>query len=319
MDKNRIEGLVSIIVPVYNKKTYIETCLKNIARQSYTRFEVIIVDDGSTDGSSTLCDRYAKEYNWLKVIHTSNHGVSAARNTGMEISKGEWISFVDVDDYPLPSMLEVMVKEDASLVVCNWKSEKKPVCSRKFKKERQICNIVDDNELLMCTPDFFKNVWNKLFRSDIIINHNIRYEEKLCHAEDALFVIDYFSVLEQRDKIVLLSAPLYFHLSDVQGSLVKDKHPERWRTSAKYWWKHVEKAKVSELSKQSMLLRCLQNEFLVCAMYKDINGIKMLLKTKGHLITKGSVKYWSILKRLVLLSRNAYIIYFANRYWLKIF
>ena len=109
MDKNRIEGLVSIIVPVYNKKTYIETCLKNIARQSYTKFEVIIVDDGSTDGSSTLCDRYAKEYNWLKVIHTSNHGVSAARNTGMEISKGEWISFVDVDDYPLPSMLEVLV------------------------------------------------------------------------------------------------------------------------------------------------------------------------------------------------------------------
>lgn len=318
MEQNRIKGLVSIIVPVYNKKPYIETCLAHIELQSYRKFEVIIVDDGSTDGSSIICDKSAEKYKWLTVIHTTNHGVSAARNTGIEISKGEWISFVDVDDYPLSTMLEVMVSENASLVVCNWKSEKKPICSNRFKEERLICNIVDDNELLLCTPDFFKNVWNKLFRADIIFNHNIRFEEKICHAEDALFSIDYYSALEKNDKIVLLSAPLYFHLSDVQGSLVKDKHPERWRLSAQYWWKHVEKAKMTEETKQSMFLRCLQNEFLVCAMYKDIIGIKMLLKTKGHLITRGSVKYWSMLKRLVLLSRNAYIIYYANRYWLRI-
>lgn len=318
MEKHRIKGLVSIVVPVYNKKSYIGTCLDNIAKQTYEDFEVIIVDDGSTDGSSLICDKYAEKYDWARVIHTSNHGVSSARNTGMDNSKGEWITFVDVDDYPLPRMLEVMVREDAALVVCNWKDEKTPICSNNFIKDRFECNIVDDNELLLCTPDFFKTIWNKMFRADILEKNNIRFEEELCHAEDALFAIDYYSALGREDKIILLSEPLYFHLSDVQGSLVKDKHPERWRTSARYWWKHVENAKMSDKTRQSMLLRCLQNEFLVCAMEKDIEGIKILLKIKGNFITRDSVKYWSRLKRLVMLSRNAYIIYYANRYWLRV-
>lgn len=312
-----MKGLVSIIIPVYNKKLYIKDCLAAIAKQSYTNYEVIIIDDGSTDGSSDVCDFVAEEYPWARVIHQINKGVSAARNLGIREAKGEWVCFVDVDDYPLPNMLENMTRENASLVVCNWSDENNGSCSTRFVEQRRVCTMRDDETLLLCTPDFFKTIWNKLFRKDILRNNNIWYEESICHAEDALFSIDYYSSLDKDDKVVLLQEPLYFHRSDVKGSLVKDVDVKKWRKSAEYWWKHIEKANLSKEVRDDMYVRCLQNDFLVYAMEGDYKGLKVLLKEKGHLITASSVKYWPKIKQLILRSKNPIIIYYSNRIWRK--
>lgn len=310
-----IKGLVSIIIPVYNKREYIEECFEYIEKQSYKNYEAIIIDDGSTDGSSEICDKIAENYSWARVIHKKNGGVSAARNQGIIEAKGEWVCFVDVDDYPFPTMLEKMVKEDAALVVCNWSDEKNQYCSDKFVVERQICTMGDDDALLLCTPDFFKTIWNKLFRRDILSKNNIKYEEEICHAEDSMFAIDYYSSLDKDAKIVLLREPLYFHRSDVKGSLVKDHNVAKWRKSAEYWWKHIENNNLSDEVRKDMLVRCLQNEFLVYAMEGNYKGLKKLLKEKKHLINRQSVKHWSSPKRMILLTKNPFIIYLINRLW----
>ena len=315
MDSNTIKGLVSIIIPVYNKKEYIEECLERISEQTYKMYEAIIVDDGSTDGSSAICDNVAAKYPWAVVIHKKNGGVSSARNCGIREAKGEWICFVDVDDYPLPKMLEKMVAEDAALVVCNWADENKEFCSSKFTQERQVCTMKNDDTLLLCTPDFFKTIWNKLFRADILAKNNIWYEEEICHAEDSMFAIDYYASLDKDAKIVLLKEPLYFHRNDVKGSLVKDHNVAKWRKSASYWWIHIEKANISEEVRNDMLVRCLQNEFLVYAMEGNYKGLKKLLREKKSLISKNTVKYWPKKKQWILLSKNALVIYWANRIW----
>lgn len=318
MDSNTIKGLVSIIIPVYNKKEYIEECLERISEQTYKMYEAIIVDDGSTDGSSAICDNVAAKYPWARVIHKKNGGVSSARNCGIREAQGEWICFVDVDDYPLPKMLEKMVAEDAALVVCNWADENKEFCSSRFTQERQVCTMKNDDTLLLCTPAFFKTIWNKLFRADILAKNNIWYEEEICHAEDSMFAIDYYASLDKDANIVLLKESLYFHRSDVKGSLVKDHNAAKWRKSAEYWWKHIENANLSNEVRNDMLVRCVQNEFLVYAMEGDYKGLKRFLKEKKHLINKESVKHWPKKKQIILLSKCAPIIYLANRIWRKL-
>ena len=100
-----MERLVSIIVPVFNVEKYIETCVKSILQQTYTKFELILIDDGSTDCSGDICNHLSEEDNRVKVIHQSNKGVSAARNVGIEVSRGEYICFIDSDERGLALIL----------------------------------------------------------------------------------------------------------------------------------------------------------------------------------------------------------------------
>ena len=101
--------LVSIIVPVYNVKNYLEQCVKSILSQTYKNLEVLLIDDGSTDGSGLICDRFAVSDKRIKVFHCVNGGVSAARNTGIQKCTGQWISFVDSDDFVYPDMIETLL------------------------------------------------------------------------------------------------------------------------------------------------------------------------------------------------------------------
>lgn len=114
--------LISIVVPVYNVEPYLARCLDSLLAQSYHQIEVIVVDDGSTDGCPALCDAYAQRDSRLHVIHRSNGGLAAARNTGIEVASGEWIGFVDSDDWVQPFMYERLlnaaVSNDCNLAVC---------------------------------------------------------------------------------------------------------------------------------------------------------------------------------------------------------
>lgn len=311
-----IPNLLSIIIPVYNKSAFITCCLESVSKQSYQYFEVIIIDDGSTDGSAEICDNLLKRYNWLKVFHTENRGVSAARNLGLQKASGELILFIDVDDYPLPTMFQKMSNKKSDLVVCNWADECHKSCSKVLTD--RICTMNTDEEFLLVTPDLFKNVWNKCFRMDVIRNNNIHFEESICHAEDALFSIDYLTSLGKDAKIVLLSEPLYFHRRDVAGSLIKDHDPIKWRKSARLWWEHVERISISDSTRQKMLVRCLQNDFFVSALEKDYAGLKSRLHMMRYLLTKKNVSCWSKLQQLILLSKNAFVLYLANRLWCKV-
>lgn len=103
--------LVSIIIPVYNTEQYIEKCIESVLNQTYSDYELICIDDGSTDGTSAILDKYAEQYGCIRVIHQKNAGISAARNVGLDICRGEYIVFLDSDDFMHPRMLEILYHE----------------------------------------------------------------------------------------------------------------------------------------------------------------------------------------------------------------
>ena len=115
MEMERKNGLISVIVPVYNVESYLEKCIDSIIHQTYKNLEIILVDDGSTDNSGKICDVYKEKDSRIKVIHKQNRGLSSARNCGLEIAKGEYIGFVDGDDYIAEDMY-ALLKDRKSVV-----------------------------------------------------------------------------------------------------------------------------------------------------------------------------------------------------------
>lgn len=114
-------GMCSIIIPVYNVKEYLDDCLKSILEQTYINYEIILVDDGSTDGSAELCDNYSRNYKNIKVIHENNSGVSCARNVGLANSSGKYILFVDPDDSVKKNFIDKLINsllENSTDVAC---------------------------------------------------------------------------------------------------------------------------------------------------------------------------------------------------------
>lgn len=113
---------ISVIIPVYNAAGYLEKCLNSVTGQSYRELEILLVDDGSTDGSGSICDDYAKRDNRIRVVHQENAGVAAARNVGLDMATGDYIGWVDSDDWVEPemfeTMLEAMMSRDADIVIC---------------------------------------------------------------------------------------------------------------------------------------------------------------------------------------------------------
>ena len=115
-----MDVLVSVVVPVYKVEKYINKCIDSIINQTYKNLEIILVDDGSPDRCPQICDEYAKKDNRIKVIHKKNSGLGAARNTGIDAAKGEYIGFVDSDDWIMPNMYEEMVNccENYQVPIC---------------------------------------------------------------------------------------------------------------------------------------------------------------------------------------------------------
>ena len=103
--------LVSIIVPVYNAERYLHRCIDSVLAQTYTNFELLLINDGSKDNSGEICDKYAVKDSRIRVFHKENGGVSSARNMGIDEAKGEWLSFIDSDDWIEPTMYEKMLQE----------------------------------------------------------------------------------------------------------------------------------------------------------------------------------------------------------------
>ena len=194
---------ISIIIPVYNVKDYIEKCLDSVRMQDFSDFECIIVDDGSFDGSENICDRYAEIDNRVKVIHKKNAGVSAARNTGLSAANGKYITFCDGDDYYTQGWLQTLyhglvdVNADFATSGYLYVSELGETLMT-FKRKIGIWQIKSEDDL---NQYLFKNilydgngweVWSCLFRRDIIAQNHISFNENCGnYAEDLGFVLAY--------------------------------------------------------------------------------------------------------------------------------
>lgn len=170
--------LISVIVPVYNVESYLEKCIESIQNQSYKSLEIILVNDGSTDSSGDICDKYAACDKRIRVIHQKNGGISSARNTGLEVANGDYIAFVDSDDYIEPKMYEDLLnflKEyNLDIIDCGSFRDKNGMITGGCN-DGQIEIYEKDDALRLAMHDGFTSVWNKLYKRDIVIN--IRFPE----------------------------------------------------------------------------------------------------------------------------------------------
>lgn len=179
--------IVSIILPVYNSRNYVRIAIESILAQTYQNFELIIVDDGSTDSSKQICDEYAKKDSRIIVCHQENSGICKARNVGIKLARGYYIGFSDHDDYIKPEMLSLSIgmclKYNADLVkfgkeVQYISTEGKLYRKTALKFAHKVYNKreVADNYLKLRQNNVLVNVWDGLFKKDIIDNHKVEFD-----------------------------------------------------------------------------------------------------------------------------------------------
>lgn len=210
--------LVSVIVPVFNAEKYLATCLDSLLAQTYECLEIILVDDGSTDASGVICDEYARRDTRVRVFHKENGGVSSARNKGLGVAGGEFVMFLDSDDWMHPEMCEVMLSEmamkNADCVVCGCEetggSHWSPKHSLVYTK---LDDFKQDFPTLLGT-ELLSPVWNKIFKKNLISK---TFPEDVSFGEDLIFNLDYF---KNCSSFSFLSKELLFHEKGVEGSLV---------------------------------------------------------------------------------------------------
>lgn len=202
-----MQPIVSVIIPVYNSGDYLTVQVDSILVQTFKDFELLLVDDGSTDGvTPQLCDELAAKDSRIVVFHKKNGGVSDSRNYGLDRARGEFIAFADHDDYMYPDHLQTMVEEieDLDLLICTYATGTREQINTYKRNDTRELVVVARNENEMrdgVTKMGYKNapVWNQLFKKEIISKYNIRFQK--IQYEDELFSYTYFIYVESFKRI----------------------------------------------------------------------------------------------------------------------
>lgn len=210
---------ISIIVPVFNNEKTIERCILSILHQTYTNIELILVDDGSTDGTNDICKKYSKSCDNVILICKSNSGVSAARNAGINVSSGVYVMFADADDFLDATMCEKLVMslklDESDAVICGYRR----VSGGSYSKKTFINETINGkNRFMEKFPFIFENAffnppWNKLYKKNLIIS---LFDDDFSIGEDLIFNINYF---KNCNKITLVEEPMYNYTIDNSCSL----------------------------------------------------------------------------------------------------
>lgn len=207
--------MISVIVPIFNVEKYLNRCVESILKQSYTDFELILVDDGSPDKCPAICDEYALQDKRIKVIHKQNGGLSSARNAGLEIAKGDYIAFVDSDDFIHPDYLRLLyqaLKETgADISICDYKTIKDYKIIEEQNENIDKLEIYDNYSIfLLRSLDIFVS-WNKLYKKSLF--KSIRFQEGKINEDIGV----YYRLLYLSKKTVAIYNKLYYYFYNESG------------------------------------------------------------------------------------------------------
>lgn len=282
---------VSIIVPVYKAEAYLYRCVDSILAQTFTDFELLLIDDGSPDRSGEICDEYTQKDSRIRVIHKENGGVSSARQRGLDESIGEYTIHADPDDWMEENMIEILYREalelDADMIFCDYYKD----CGGKSTYIEQKPESLDHNSIIkgLC-GNLFGACWNKLIRRSIIKEYGVKFPEKWSLAEDQYFLV---SLLLHNIKIGYVNNAFYHYvIGENENSLanvVKNTYD---------YDKMMYNAFISlirgnpnfQLVKSTYAFCLLQNEF----MRHDTNSIGFVIRCLPYLLP--AIKYPTTLK-----------------------
>lgn len=212
------ESMISVIVPVYKAEKYLHRCVDSILAQSYTDFELLLINDGSPDNCGAICDEYAAKDSRVRVFHKTNGGVSSARNMGLDNARGEWITFIDSDDYVHPDYLRSLYERvDVDLIVGSFQlvgsDENWIGILENVEYDRDVLRLKLETAAF---PPNYHGILGKLYRARIIKDNNIRFDTKIYLSEDWLFTLNYFIYIES---VCTIDKPYYYYERGTTGSL----------------------------------------------------------------------------------------------------
>ncbi len=283
-----MNGLISVIVPVYNVEKYLNRCVKSIINQSFKNIEIILVDDGSPDNCPKMCDEFAKEDSRIKVIHKKNAGLGMARNSGLDIAIGEYIAFVDSDDYlpinALEKMYDAAKENQADTVLGGYYREGKdgfkecylPFSDVSYEGKEDIIDNVLVN-MLGSPREYYDDVmlkrsaWASLYSRKVIVDNKLAFHsEREFISEDVIFDLDYYP---NANKVVLIKDLVYYYCSN-GSSLTLSYNPERYKKYVILANEVEKRAKALNLSINDRLYRSFIGNVRTC-IYSNSKYLKM--------------------------------------------
>ena len=330
MDKYKI----SIIVPVYNVEKYINKCLDSIINQTYKNLEILFIDDGSTDNSGKICDEYAKKDKRIKVFHQPNSGVSAARNKGLDNITGDYVMFVDPDDWIELNTCEILLneitKENNDILIFNFYKNYKngqQVKNFKYDYDNNTSNLSQKIQAKILAPSFdipsfnIKYIgftWNKLISAKIIENQRFLLENKQAIFEDGLF---YYKMLEKINNIKICNYYLY-HYRLLDNSLTKRINKDILDINDEIYKLLISLSKNHQKDKyydDSLQTRIVMNLYNAVVVYFNNNDLKVSTKERIKLIKKELKKnyYKKAIKKVKLKNLSKKIKIYAILFKIK--
>ena len=310
--------LISIIVPIYNVEAYLKRCIDSILNQTYSNIEVILVDDGSTDRGGVICDLYCLQNANVKVIHQKNQGLSAARNTGIEASTGEWICFVDSDDYIEENMLEILhrtsVEDLSDMVICGFvrcDDEDHIIKVKSF--ERQCINSFQALERGMA-ESLFSVAWNKLVRRRCL--GEIRFPKGKIYEDE----FTTYRIIDRCETISLVDREFY-HYTVRSSSITQNSYSVKNLDAIEAFY--LKYLYFKEKGDDYRKLKLLAGDVFASLYYRskeNFHPIEEKEKSRVHEIDKmardiclDNFRYWSFPRRLKLLAPGLYLFLSKSR------
>lgn len=215
---------ISIIIPVYNVEQYLKRCVDSVLNQENISFEIILVDDGSTDSSGKICDDYAINYSEIRCIHTTNSGPSTAKNVGYDIATGNYVAFIDSDDEILPDMFCQMLQSgyqhNADIVCCNYiqVDENGNFSHTEHTDQEYVLTQDEALKAILIKDKIYSQCWTKIYKRETMDLHNVRNTEGLKTEEDFIYNIQAFACSKT---VCIVDKPLYIY-THRSKSLSKD-------------------------------------------------------------------------------------------------
>ena len=292
--------LISVIIPLYNADAYLSRCLDSVLNNTYQSLQIICIDDGSTDNSRQILEYYCRNDPRILVVHTDNHGVSMARNEGLKRAAGQWISFIDSDDWIHPHFFETLLiiaqKTNADIITSNIQHVTKFLPFEDISTSDISPHLLDGNPWNW-SGRFY--VTGRLFKREIVINQ--RFDETIRYGEDTLFNINI--IFQPSIRICCIDQPLYYYY-DRAGSLSSENKPQKRAVLCQELIKRAVK-EIDEDKKQLYLIsaikRSLSNRYDALAIGNLENVVRLCndiladglreLKRMKHISNKEKLTY----------------------------
>ena len=320
MKKNQMEPLISVIIPIYKAEKYIEKCARQIMAQTYQNLEIILVEDGSPDNCGAICDELARTDTRIRVIHKENGGAATARNAGLDVMKGQYVAFVDADDYMEDNYIEVLYRtlseHDAQVSICSFKTideegnavvidslhdEGASKTAESSKNGMVETEVFTGNEIILQDlQGHWEHVapWGKLYQADLF--EGVRYPKWPAYEDEHVFI----HVFDKVEKAAASKEKLYYYVQHA-GSLMNTAYSEKQRSTTMKMWKERIAYYSDNTPKHIELRNCVLQAFVAWNVwFLSLYAHEMTKEQKGELKKEIRTCFWCLFKTPYLYNRK---------------